>query len=53
MSSNNFFKKSFFKTPVLFRFAQKHSLDCALTKSVRTTSNLNNSKTTKEQVKEE
>ena len=43
MSSNNFFKRF----PIQFWFVQKHSLDRALTKSVRTISNLNNSKTTK------
>ena len=43
MSSNNSFKRF----PVQFWIVQKHSIDCALTKNVRTISNLNNSKTTK------
>ena len=35
---------------VVFRFVQKRSLDCALTIIVKTISNLNDPKTTKEQL---
>ena len=50
MSKKTFFKKTYFKKPDKFRFAQKPSEDCALTKCVKTISNLNNSKNTKEQL---
>ena len=52
MSNNNIFKKtfSFFKKPAIFRFVQTKTL---LIKSVKTIYNLNNSKTTKEQLKVE
>ena len=48
MSNKNFIKSTFFKKPVIFCFVQKPSLDSALTKSIKTISNLNNSKITKE-----
>ena len=35
----------------MFRFVQKLSQDCALRKSVKTISNISNSKNTKEQLK--
>ena len=44
-SNNNFSKKTFCKIVVIFRLVQKPSEDCALTRSVKTISNLNNSKT--------
>ena len=46
----NFFKKTFSKNSVLFRFVQKPSLDCALAKSVNAISNLSNSKTTEKEL---
>ena len=51
MSNKNFFKKTLFLKKVIFRFVQKSSQDSALTKSVKTISDLNNSKNTKEQLK--
>ena len=51
MSYNDSFKKIFFKKSVIFRFVQKISSDCALPKSAKTISNLNNSKISKEQLK--
>ena len=41
MSVNNSFKKTF-----IFRFVQKPSSDCAITKSLKTLSNQNNPKRT-------
>ena len=46
-----FFQKDIvLKKSVTFRFVQKPSYNCALTKRVRTISNLNQSKTPKEQL---
>ena len=45
------FYHSHFLEPAIFRFVQKHSLDYTFTKIVKTISNLNHSKTTKEQLK--
>ena len=45
------FSKKIFLRPVIFRFVQKRSQECAVTKSVKTISNLNNSKIPKEQLK--
>ena len=53
MSINDSFKKTFSVKPVIFRFVQKPSQDCALTKSVKTISNLKNSKIPKEKLKVE
>ena len=47
MSNNDSFKKTFFKKSIIFRFVQKLSKDCKLTKNVTTISNLNNSKNLK------
>ena len=46
-------KRHLLKKSVIFRFVQKPSWDCALTKSVKTISNLNHTKPPKEQLKVE
>lgn len=48
MSINNYFKKTFFKNQLYFGLFKT-----AITKSVKTASNLNNSNTPKEQLKTE
>ena len=52
MSKNILSKKYFLKT-VMFRFFQKPSLEYILTKGAQTIYKLNQSKTTKEQLKTE
>ena len=46
-------KDIFYIKPVIFRFVQKPSQDCALNKKCKNYINLNNSKNTKEQLKVE
>ena len=45
------YRRDSFLKPVIFRFIAKPSLGCTLTKRLKTISNRNQSKTTKEQVK--
>ena len=44
-------RKIFWQKDISFRFVQNHPLDCKLTKSVKTRSKSNQSKTTKKQLK--
>ena len=54
MPNNNFFKKTFFKkTEKQLYFGLFNNLKTALTKSLKTITKLNNSKTIKEQLKVE
>ena len=49
--SKNVLTKRDFLTSVIFRFVQNSPLDCKLTKSIKTISEPNQSKTTKKQLK--